>query len=169
MKKFIIPLVVVLIAGAFVIGFFIGKGAQTTDDQSASIVRGVPSRMTANPGTPDPAYSYVWSQGVCWSVKGGPNGDVWSPTPFSSSGCPAISSHNNNIWANMMTFTTSSVPVNKINGKTVLTPAGIYVWKDGACWNVKGLINGGYQWSSTTYDLNTCPSIGLTPASSKIK
>lgn len=159
MNKFLIPLGVVFVAAAFVVGFFLGKGVQTTD-QSASIIRATTQGTVVNPGAPTPASQYVWANGACWKTSGTLNGGTtWTATNLSLNDCPVIKVNpNTGLWSTMM-MTSSTVPSGLKAAPGGATPASMHVWKDGVCWKVQGNLNGGYNWTSTNYSMNDCPAI----------
>jgi hypothetical protein len=169
MNKFLIPVGVVLVAAAFVVGFFLGKGVQTTD-QSASIIRATSQGTVVNPGAPIPASQYVWANGTCWKTSGTLNGGTnWTATNLSLNDCPVIRVNPNaGLWSSII-MTSATIPGGSIKSTSgTTTPASIYVWKDGTCWKVQGNLNGGYNWSATSYDMNSCPAI-KAPNSANLK
>ncbi len=160
MKKFIAPAIAIIAVIALAIILFVVKGTDT-NGQPASIISIISAQSArGGSGTPNPNLQYVWSNGTCWSVSGNLNGgSTWSPTPFTLSGCPAISVNTNHLW--MTKMATTSIPMTKKEGTPI--PATTFVWANGGCWSVSANMNGGYNWSITPYTMSGCPATNPNP------
>ena len=135
MKKFVVPLVIILIIAACVAGFYVGKNIQSTD-QSASIIQAVSKKTSSNLGTVTLAgvASLGWKEGHCHHFRDGV--DLGETTiNFSQADCHSISTNPKSNY-NFLKIGTNTTAVVSMKAVTIpIDPAGLIIYESssGSC------------------------------------